>query len=80
MVRGFTLRSGSVHKIDHDPVPSVQKPGELSEVWGRNVFIDSMKIAMVCYVQRVEPEPHMMCLAMAGTEERNAKFAIELHV
>jgi len=73
-VRGLsavTLRSGSVHKIDHGPVSSVQKPGELSEVWRRNVVIDSIKIAVIRHVQRVETDPDMMRLAMAGAKKRN---------
>ena len=72
----------SVDEVDDGAVAAVEEARELAEVWGGDVVIDGIEVAVIGDVQGVETEADVMGLvpALAGAEEGDAKFTIDLHV
>ncbi len=54
----------SVNEVNHRSVAPVQKPGELPEVRRRHIVEHGVVISVICHVQRIEAQPHVMTFAL----------------
>src|ERR1700730_17619098 len=69
-----------VNEIDYGTFVAIEEADKLAEIRRSDVVKDGVEVAVIGYVERIDPEPDVMDLATPVSKQRQAELAVEFHV